>query len=308
MSKIHILNGDCVERMSVIPDSSVHLVVTDPPYFIDGMGDKWDHEKLSVSKNKAGVVGSMPVGMKFDRQQSYNLQSFMKPVSQEIMRVLKPGGFFISFSQARLIHRMAVAMEDEGFEIRDLIGWVRNGQAKAQKQEHHVRKKLEKGLISEEEATKIIASMEGRKTPQLRPELEPMVLGMKPLEGTFVDNWIKHQTGLVDMEQSLDGLYPSNVMRVPKPNKEEKGEGNEHLTVKPVRLISHLVELFSRPGQTVLDPFMGSGSHGLAAMMTSRNFIGCELEDIYYDIATDRMINAGASFIKSDDKERFLAY
>lgn len=302
MTRALIHHATCLDMMADLPDGSVHLIVTDPPYFIDGMGAGWDHERLTGAKDRAGVVGGMPVGMKFDRRQSYELQRFMEPVSAEMFRVLKPGGFCVSFSQGRLIHRMAVAMEDAGFEIRDLLGWVRPGQAKAQKQEHHVRKRVAGGHITQEEADIIIESMGGRKTPQLAPELEPMVLGMKPTQGTIVDNWMAHRTGLMDTEARLDDKFPSNVMRVAKPSVAERGEGNEHLTVKPVRLISHLIRLFSIEGQTVLDPFLGSGSHGVAAVSEGRNFIGCDLDAGYVDIALGRLINAGGRPIKRNDR------
>ena len=64
----------------------------------------------------------------------------MTKVSTEVYRILKPGGFYISFSQGRLYHRMAVAIEDCGFEIRDMLVWKREGQAKAFSQNHFVRK------------------------------------------------------------------------------------------------------------------------------------------------------------------------
>lgn len=302
MSRAIIHNSSCMGMLAGLPDSSVHLIVTDPPYFIDGMGAGWDHQKLSGSRDRAGVIGGMPVGMRFDRQQSYDLQRFMEPVSAEMFRVLKPGGFCVSFSQGRLIHRMAVAMEDAGFEIRDLLGWVRPGQAKAQKQEHHVRKRVTAGRITQDEADIIIESMGGRKTPQLAPELEPMVLGMKPVEGTIVDNWMAHKTGLMDSEVRLDDKFPSNVMRVPKPSVAERGAGNEHLTVKPVRLISHLIRLFSTEGQTVVDPFLGSGSHGVAAVRNGRNFIGCDVDETYVNIALGRLISEGGTIVKREDK------
>lgn len=293
MTRALIHHAPCLDLMAGLPDASVHLIVTDPPYFIDGMGAGWDHQRLAGSRGRAGVVGGMPVGMRFDRQQSYDLQRFMEPVAAEMFRVIKPGGFCVSFSQGRLIHRMAVAMEDAGFEIRDLIGWVRPGQAKAQRQEHHVRKRLASGHVTQEEADRIIESMGGRKTPQLAPELEPMVLGMRPTQGTIVDNWMAHRTGLMDADARLDDRFPSNVMRVPKPVAAERGGGNDHLTGKPVRLISHLIRLFSTEGQTVLDPFLGSGSHAVAAVQEGRNFIGCDVNAAYAGIAVSRLIAAG---------------
>jgi site-specific DNA-methyltransferase (adenine-specific) len=262
------------------------------------MGEKWDTENLNKLKTRAKTIGGLPVGMKFSPEQGRNLQKFMSPISKEIFRILKPGGFYISFSQARLIHRMAVAIEDQGFEIRDMLGWAHAGQPKAQKQEHHVRKKVRSGKLSQADGDTIIASMGGRKTPQLGPCLEPMVLAMKPVEGTFVENWMKYETGLIDTSHSLDGKFPTNLMAVARPNKSEKGEFNTHLTVKPVLLIEHLIRIFSKPGQVILDPFMGSGSHGVAAIKTGRQFIGVEPVPEYFEISQRRLRNASPSIGK----------
>jgi site-specific DNA-methyltransferase (adenine-specific) len=78
-------------------------------------------EKLQQRKDKAKVIGGLPVGMKFDPQQGKRLQEFMSVVAEKLFRVLKPGGFFLCFSQGRLYHRMVVAIEEAGFEIRDML-------------------------------------------------------------------------------------------------------------------------------------------------------------------------------------------
>lgn len=286
MSRIEIIQSDCREALPRLADASVHLIVTDPPYFIDRMGGDWDHDRLSASAARAGVVGKLPVGMKFDRAQGYRLQEFMAPVADQMFRVLKPGGFCIVFSQGRLIHRMAVALEDAGFEIRDMLGWSRRGQPKAQKQEHHVHKRVRAGTLSETEGAQVIAAMGGRKTPQLGPQLEPMVLAMKPLQGTFSENWMAHETGLMDASVSLDGRFPTNLMAV---ERDARDPANGHFTPKPVRLIAHLIGLFSKPGQLVLDPFLGSGSHGVAAVETDRDFIGMEIDPGYAATARRRI-------------------
>jgi site-specific DNA-methyltransferase (adenine-specific) len=230
----------------------------------------------------------MPVGMKFDPQQGRNFQAFMQPVFDELMRVLKPGGFAVAFSQARLYGRLAVAAEDAGFELRDMLGWVYEGQAKAFSQDHFVRRMRH---LSTVERASILKQLDGRKTPQLKPCIEPMVLAQKPRAGTFVENWLEHQVGLVDTKQSLDGKFPGNLMPCPKPGKTEKGEGNEHLTVKPTALLQHLIQLFTVPGQIVLDPFLGSGSTALAAAATGRDCIGIEIERTYVRIAQERLAN-----------------
>ena len=89
-----LLHGDCIERMRELPDASVDAVVTDPPYGLGFMGKKWD---------------ALPPG---------------REVFEECLRVLKPGGHLLAFGGSRTYHRLAVAVEDAGFEIRDQIQWL----------------------------------------------------------------------------------------------------------------------------------------------------------------------------------------
>lgn len=273
---------DCRNVLKQLNDNSVDLIITDPPYFIDGMGNDWNKENLSKKVKKAKVVGGLPVGMKFDVEQGKKLQEFIEPICNEFMRILKPGGFCIIFSQARLYHRMAIAAENAGFEIRDMLGWKYEGQAKAFSLNHFVKKMN----LTDEEKEKLIKEMEGWKTPQLKPQIEPMVMAQKPKEGTFIENWIKYNVGLVNTTESLDGMFPGNIMEV---SKKERDEKIEHLTVKPVKLISHLVKLFSKENQIVLDAFMGSGSHGVASLQNNRKFIGIEIDKDYFEIAKNRI-------------------
>lgn len=274
---------DCRNVLKQIDDNSIDLIITDPPYFIDGMGNDWNKENLSKKVKKAKVVGGLPVGMKFDVEQGKKLQEFIEPICNEFMRILKPGGFCIIFSQARLYHRMAIATENAGFEIRDMLGWKYEGQAKAFSLNHFVKRMKN---LTEEEQNQIIKDMEGWKTPQLKPQIEPMVMAQKPKEGTFIENWIKYNVGLVNTTESLDGMFPGNIMEV---SKKEKESNIEHLTVKPVKLISHLVKLFSKENQIVLDAFMGSGSHGVASLQNNRKFIGIEIDKDYFEIAKNRI-------------------
>jgi len=89
-----ILQGDCLERLKELPDNSVDSIITDPPYGLSFMGKKWDYDVPSVK------------------------------VWKECLRVLKPGGHLLSFAGSRTYHRMAVNIEDAGFEIRDQIMWI----------------------------------------------------------------------------------------------------------------------------------------------------------------------------------------
>jgi DNA modification methylase len=94
VSKFVLMNDDCLTAMKSLPDDSVDSIVTDPPYGLKFMGKKWDHSVPSVE------------------------------VWKECFRVLKPGGFLLSFGGTRTYHRLVVNVEDAGFEIRDMINWV----------------------------------------------------------------------------------------------------------------------------------------------------------------------------------------
>lgn len=96
--------------------------------------------------------------------------------------------------------------------------------------------------------------------------------------------------GLINSKESLDGGFPSNVMEISKHiRKNESEEKIKHLTRKPVRLISHLIRLFTQEGQIVLDPFFGSGSHAIASLENNRQFIGFEIEKRYFEITQKRI-------------------
>lgn len=280
---IDIREGDCREKLKDIDDCSIHMVLTDPPYYLDGLDTAWRKGQTDAVKG-TGSVGGLPVGMKFDPKQGKALQAFLEPIARELMRVLVPGGFFISFSQPRLYHRVAIAAEKAGFEIRDMFAWhyTKRAQFKAFSMTHFV----EKMDIPKKEKDAILRELQGRKTPQLRPQFEALMLAQKPREGTFVNNWLKYKTGLIDATKSLNGSCPSTLMTVEKPIKEVY---NTHLTVKPVPLLTHLIELFTIEGQVVLDPFLGSGTTALAAIQTNRSCIGIEINPEYIEIAKKRI-------------------
>ena len=102
----------------------------------------------------------------------------------------------------------------------------------------------------------------------------------------MISNWLQHHTGLIDSNATLDGRAPSTVMTVEKPEKERY---NGHLTVKPVKLVEHMIRLFSKECQTVLDPFLGSGTTAVAALRTKRKCIGIEINPDYMNIAKKRI-------------------
>ena len=283
--KINIKNMDAFLGLKSIEDGTIDLIATDPPYFIEGMGDDWDKEKLAGNRTKNTTIASLPGGMKFDPEQGKKVQEFSNKVGQEYFRILKPGGFMISFSQARLYHRMTVGFEDCGFEIRDMLGWTYEGQAKAFTQNHFI----DKMKITDAEKEALKKNLGGRKTPQLKPMIEPMCLGQKPKEGTYIENWVKYGVGLIDVSMTWNDKFPGNLMACPKPNKEEKGNKNEHLTVKPVKLMEHIIKIFSKEGDLVLDPFLGSGTTAVAALANNRRIVGFEISSEYFETIKERV-------------------
>lgn len=397
--------GDCLEVLKTIPDNSIDAVVTDPPYGLSFMGKKWDYDVPSVE------------------------------IWTECLRVLKPGGHLLSFAGSRTYHRMAVRIEDAGFEIRDQIMWVYgSGFPKS----YNIGKAIDKMEGNEREVlgTKADFSMDGAKRnpnnhrevgeaareiqheygykqgwdapvtkgnsdwegwgTALKPAHEPIVMARKPLsEKSIAENVLKHGTGGINIDGSRiemkdkeninfnrprvrekkdwvydlgitwedpnikeyneSGRFPANIIfdeeagqlldeqsdkasrffycaKAAKKDRNEgldnftpktdrqKGHGidricgicgtsmlkpqdcnceepdwitppklNHHPTVKPTDLMRYLINLVTPPNGTILDPFMGSGSTGKAAVRCGLNFIGIEKEQEYMDIASARI-------------------
>lgn len=188
-------HGDCLEVLRSIPDCSVDSIVTDPPYGLSFMGKKWDYDVPSVE------------------------------VWVECLRVLKPGGHLLAFAGTRTQHRMAVRIEDAGFEIRDMIAWVYGSGFpksldvskaidKAAGAEREVVGETRKGaqtnstgrygawgdgITPTAPATDAAKQWQGWGTA-LKPALEPITVARKPLVGTVAENVLQYGTGAINVD------------------------------------------------------------------------------------------------------------
>ena len=298
---IKIINNDCLKELLNLQDNSIDCVITDPPYFIDKLDNKWNSKTVSNDSNSH--IKHLPKGMKFSKNQVKELYDFYLELSKILMDKLKPGGYFLSFSSPRLYHAIAMACEIGGFEIRDMINWTYTQSMPKGMSVNHI---IEKMKITREEKDCLKKEYEGFKTPMIKACFEPVCIAMKPIgKLTFIKNELKFKTGLLDFNQKVginndrvpaniitteefNELYDKNFM-ISKPSKKEKGKINTHITVKPLTLIEHLIKLFSKEGALVVDPFLGSGTTALACKNTKRKCIGIELNEEYYKVALERL-------------------
>ena len=295
-----IICGDTLKLLPQMEKNSIDVVLTDPPYFLDKLDNNWNSEKVSNQSNQY-VVKSLPAGMKFDREQGKRFYTWYLNVSNEIFRVLKPGGFFFSFSSPRLYHRMASAVDDAGFEIRDSFMWLyTQNQAKAMSVNHFI----EKMDIDDKTKEKVKERLDGWKTPQIKSCFEPIAMAQKPAGQTYLNNILEYEVGLLNTSVQIgDNMYPANVFTteginefidrvflLPKPTKKEKGQYNDHNTVKPLAICEYLIRLsaFSKDA-VVLDPFVGSGTTAVAAKKIKKNFIGIDMNEKYVKISERRI-------------------
>lgn len=190
----------------MLPDNFADSIVTDPPYGLSFMGRKWDYDVPAVE------------------------------VWAECLRVLKPGGHLLAFAGTRTQHRMAVRIEDAGFEIRDMIAWVYGSgfpksldvskaidKAAGAERERYERPAFggtfsdDKGTtygtaLSSIPATDAAREWQGWGTA-LKPALEPITVARKPFAGTVAENVLEHGTGALNIDGSRVGTrWPANLI------------------------------------------------------------------------------------------------
>lgn len=210
--------GDCLTVLRTMPDASVDAVVTDPPYGLSFMGKHWDYDVPSSE------------------------------IWAECLRVLKPGGHLLAFAGTRTQHRMAVRIEDAGFDIRDMIAWVYGSgfpksldvskaidKAAGAEREVVGKKAVTSNFADHDGSMMSVANSGGSNRAHavdvtapataaarqwqgwgtaLKPALEPITVARKPLAGTVAENVLAHGTGALNIDGCrVEGVPPS----VPQP-------------------------------------------------------------------------------------------
>ena len=225
-----LLNGDCIEQMQKLKDEGKQIdsVVTDPPYHLTSIVERYGKDGSAPAKDKDGLYQRQARGFMGKEWDGGDI-AFRTDTWKLAYDLLKPGGYLLAFSASRNYHRMAVAIEDAGFEIRDQIMWIYgSGFPKSL----NIGKAIDKRLGNErevvgtrvsafgdadgsetddgrnlwgKESTKEVELTKGNSEYEgwgtaLKPAHEPIVMARKPLEGTNIDNVLKYGTGAINID------------------------------------------------------------------------------------------------------------
>ena len=246
-----LYQGSMLDMLEVIEPNSIDSIITDPPYELNFMGKGWDN---------AGV-------------------SFQVDTWKRCYEVLKPGGYLLAFGGSRTFHRIACAIEDAGFEIRDTIMWLYGSGFPNTKSGKAIRKNL-------------TVSHFGNKAKPLND------LGYSD-SGSASRYFYCAKASKKDRDEGLEEFEEKESKLLEGGKMEGTGfvgkRKNTHPTVKPTELMQYLVRLVSPKGSTILDCFNGSGSTGKAVMYENRErnadykYIGIELTEEYLPITKARI-------------------
>jgi site-specific DNA-methyltransferase (adenine-specific) len=384
--------GDCLDVMRGMPDGCVDAVVCDPPYGIAFMGKDWDDfgrqrpRKNRGGYNNAGILpgygrGGTPEQRDlFARRSSAAFQLWATEWAAEALRVAKPGAHILAFGGTRTFHRLACAIEDAGWQIKDCLSWLYgSGFPKHKTLLKPAWEPVVMGAKAGARVVNVDACRIAYETTQ-NPATNPLYRarnGYKNLHGSTPGiAFVGHPDGEERNVSSL-GRWPANVcldeaaaavldaqsgelragnqprirrgigygssavgttgggalmnsggasrfFYCAKASRSEREAGldgfeervnldltggdrnrenaragtnrngplrarNHHPTVKPLALMRWLVRLVTPPGGVVLDPFTGSGTTGMAAVMEGFAFIGVEQDAEYIEIARRRI-------------------
>lgn len=195
---LRLITGDCRVEMGKLAEASVDSVVTDPPYHLT-TGKKGGTGEASVNLDSPygrARIGTGFMGMKWDGGDV----AFDPATWVEAFRVLKPGGMVVAFGGTRTYHRLVCAIEDAGFEVRDMLAWLYGS-----------------GFPKSTDKAKIPETWRGWNTA-LKPAIEPICLARKPMIGTLAENLEAFGTGALWIDGCRidpDGVFDADGRAMP---------------------------------------------------------------------------------------------
>ena len=286
-----IILGDCMDYFSNLADNSIDLFLSDIPYGI--CLDDWDvlHNNTNsallgtspAQKNKTAFKRrGKPINgwSQADRNIGKEYQNWCYNWAKKVYPKMKKGSFLFVFGARRTIHRAINAIEDSGFLLKDILAWKKPSA-------HHRAQRVSivferRGLVEEAE------KWSGWRLGNLAPIWEPIAWLTKPYKigNTISDNIIENEVGAINTGSlKSKNLNSTNLLEFGF----EKNEIRIHEAQKPLALLKYLIQLSTREGQTVLDPFMGSGSTAIASKQLKRKFIGFEINEKYHQESMQRL-------------------
>ena len=236
--KYNLINSDCIKAMRTIPDDSVDLLLTDPPYNI---GQFMKNRQANLNRMRSNFF----VGAGWDNGEYDDWIQYIGLFFKEANRVLKTRGTLLTFMSVLKVESIIKAAETAGFYYKTTGVW--------------------------------------HKTNPMPRNMNIQFVNSNESWIYFINNG-KTGTFNNDGKRELDFIQTSITP------KSEKSYGN-HPTQKPIVLMKHFIELLSNKGDVVVDPFMGSGSTGVASIELERKFIGIELSSQYFELAKKRIEN-----------------
>lgn len=283
--------ADCRGHIPLLADNSIELFLSDIPYGISL--DDWD---VLHNNTNSALLGQSPAQVgksafkrrgkpingwsQADRNIGKQYEEWCKSWADMVMPKMKSGASLLVFGARRTIHRVVNAFEDSGFLLKDTLAWKKDSA-------HHRAQRV--SIVFDRRGLKDGAdAWRGWRVGNLAPGYEPIAWFMKPyrIGGTIADNVLEHGVGAMNLQEcQIHGSNPTNVLEFGF----QKNERRIHEAQKPLQLIEFLIKLTTKEEQTVLDPFMGSGTTAVAARRLKRHFIGFEIVPEFHTGSLQRL-------------------
>lgn len=284
-----ITQGDCLEYIPLLDDESIDCFLSDIPYGISL--DEWDvlHKNtnsalLGRSPAQVGKSGFKRRGKPIrgwssaDRNIPQEYQEWCASWASQLYPKMKDGASLFIFGARRTIHRAIMAMEENGFLLKDMLVWEKSSA-------HHRAQRLS-GVLENRGLHEEAEKWDGWRLGNLAPIWEPIAWFFKPYRITITDNILENELGAINLQDcQVGGKNPTNLLRFDF----AKNETRLHEAQKPLALLEFLIRLTTRESQIILDPFIGSGSTAVACKKLNRRFIGFEINSDYVKIAQERL-------------------